>query len=40
MKGDFKGEYFPLTGSKSYAKMPNGMSHEKEEKLRSCGNLF
>lgn len=35
-----KGDYFPLNGSKSYAPKPTGMSHEKEEKLRACGNLF
>ena len=27
-------------GSKSYDKQPNGMSEEKEEQLRSNGNLF
>jgi len=40
MDGDLKGEYFPLNGSKSYAPMPAGMSEEKEETLRSRGNLF
>ncbi len=40
MSGDFKGDYFPLNGSKSYAPKPNGMSVEKEESLRHCGNLF
>merc|ERR1712054_433239 len=40
MKGDLKGDYFPLNGSHSYAPKPNGMSVEKEEELRSCGNLF
>lgn len=34
------GEYFPLHGSKSYAAQPNGMSEDKEEQLRSKGNLF
>merc|ERR1719440_1567076 len=37
---DLKGEYFPLNGSRSYADKPNGMSVEKEEELRKCGNLF
>jgi len=40
MTGDFKGEYFPLNGSKSYEAKPNGMSIEKEDELRKCGNLF
>merc|ERR1711861_76487 len=40
MTGDLKGDYFPLNGSRSYAPKPNGMSVEKEEELRSCGNLF
>lgn len=40
MDGDFKGDYFPLNGSRSYAPKPNGMSVEKEEELRTCGNLF
>merc|ERR1711988_155403 len=40
MEGDLKGDYFPLNGSRSYAPKPNGMSLEKEESLRSCGNLF
>merc|ERR1711959_705593 len=35
-----KGDYFPLNGSKSYAKKPEGMSLEKEEELRTKGNLF
>jgi len=34
------GDYFPLNGSRSYAKKPTGMTLEKEEQLRSCGNLF
>merc|ERR1712166_1038331 len=37
MTGELKGEYFPLAGSRSYAAMPNGMSAEKEETLRSRG---
>jgi len=40
MDGDLKGDYFPLNGSRSYAPKPNGMSVEKEESLRSNGNLF
>jgi creatine kinase len=40
MKDDLQGDYFPLNGSKSYAPKPNGMSLEKEEELRKCGNLF
>merc|ERR1712178_341834 len=40
MQGDLAGDYFPLNGSRSYAPKPNGMSVEKEEELRKCGNLF
>jgi len=40
LEGDLKGDYFPLNGSKSYAAKPNGMTKEKEEELRSAGNLF
>jgi len=40
MQGDLAGDYFPLNGSRSYAPKPNGMSLEKEEELRKCGNLF
>merc|ERR1712070_728952 len=40
MTDDLKGDYFPLNGSHSYAPKPNGMSEEKEENLRKCGNLF
>ena len=40
MTGDFKGEYFPLNGSRSYELKPSGMSVEKEEELRKSGNLF
>jgi len=40
MEGDLKGDYFPLHGSRSYAAKPDGMTHKKEEELRSCGNLF
>jgi creatine kinase len=35
-----KGDYYPLNGSKSYPPKPDGMSVEKEEELRKCGNLF
>jgi len=40
MTGDLKGDYFPLNGSRSYGPKPNGMSKEKEEELRTKGNLF
>jgi len=41
MTGELKGEYFPLNGSKSMEEQGiNGMSKEKEEQLRSGGNLF
>merc|ERR1712233_258985 len=40
MKGDLKGEYFPLHGSQSFAAKPGGMTEEKEEALRKNGNLF
>jgi len=40
MKDDLKGDYYPLNGSKSYPPKPDGMSVEKEEELRKCGNLF
>jgi len=40
MKGELKGDYYPLNGSKSYAPKPNGMTDEKEEELRKKGNLF
>jgi len=40
MEDDLKGEYFPLHGSRSYEAKPGGMTHEMEEQLRSCGNLF
>merc|ERR1719261_242456 len=40
MSGDLKGDYFPLHGSRSYPQKPTGMSEEKEETLRKCGNLF
>jgi len=37
LTGELKGTYYPLNGSRS---MPGAMDHEKEEKLRSNGNLF
>merc|ERR1712070_272087 len=40
MKGDLKGDYFPLNGSRSYPPKPEGMSVEKEDALRKMGNLF
>merc|ERR1711871_988907 len=40
MKGDLKGDYFPLHGSRSYPPKPNGMSVQEEEALRKMGNLF
>merc|ERR1712216_895173 len=42
MEGDLKGEYFPLNGSRSNPNgdKPTGMSVEKEEELRTKGNLF
>merc|ERR1719436_838717 len=40
LEGELKGDYFPLNGSRSYAPKPTGMSVEKEEELRSAGNLF
>jgi len=40
MTGELAGDYFPLNGSTSYAPKPEGMSLEKEEELRTKGNLF
>merc|ERR1711988_2020219 len=40
MKGDLKGDYFPLHGSRSYSPKPNGMTEAKEDELRKMGNLF
>jgi creatine kinase len=40
MTGEFKGDYFPLNGSRSYVAKPTGMTVEKEEELRKVGNLF
>jgi len=40
MTGDLAGDYFPLAGSRSYGAKPGGMTADKEESLRSRGNLF
>jgi len=40
LEGELSGDYFPLAGSRSYETKPTGMSAEKEESLRSNGNLF
>lgn len=40
LEGELKGDYFPLCGSRSYEAKKDGMSPEKEEELRSKGNLF
>jgi len=40
LDGELAGDYFPLSGSRSYAPKPNGMSHQEEEDLRNRGNLF
>ena len=40
MKGDFKGDYFPLHGSKSYGPKPSGMSSEKEEYLNIASKSY
>merc|ERR1719502_1613100 len=40
LKGELKGDYFPLHGSKSYEAKPGGMDEAKEESLRKGGNLF
>lgn len=40
MKGDLKGDYYPLNGSRSYGPKPTGMTKDKEAELRSMGNLF
>ena len=40
LTGELAGKYYPLNGSRSFPAMPNGMTHEKEENLRSNGNLF
>lgn len=38
--GRFSGEYLPLAGSGSWARMPQGMSADEAERLRSLGALF
>jgi creatine kinase len=40
LKGELKGDYFPLHGSKSYSPKPSGMTEAQENHLRSKGNLF
>merc|ERR1712135_67763 len=40
MTGDLAGDYFPLAESRSYSAKPGGMTEEKENSLRSRGNLF
>jgi len=40
LEGDLAGDYYPLTGSRSYAEKPNGMTVEKQDQLRENGNLF
>jgi len=40
LEGELKGDYFPLHGSLSYGPKMGGMTPDKEEKLRSRGNLF
>jgi len=40
LKGELKGDYYPLHGSKSYSAKPTGMTEAQENHLRSKGNLF
>ena len=40
LKGNLKGDYYPLHGSMSYIPKIGGMSEQKEDDLRSAGNLF
>mmetsp|Transcript_63176 Transcript_63176/g.119508 ORF Transcript_63176/g.119508 Transcript_63176/m.119508 type:complete len:1033 (+) Transcript_63176:109-3207(+) len=40
MDGKLKGDYFPLTASRSYAPKPGGMSPEEEEELRTANLVF
>lgn len=40
LDGELKGDYYPLKGSRSYAKKMGGMNEEMEEGLRKAGNLF
>merc|ERR1719424_402512 len=35
LTGELEGDYFPLSGSESYAAKPGGMTTEEEEKLRT-----
>ena len=34
------GDYFPLSGSRSFQTKPNGMDEEKQTELRGKGNLY
>eukprot|EP00927_Polykrikos_kofoidii_P072619 TRINITY_DN68721_c0_g1_i1.p1 TRINITY_DN68721_c0_g1~~TRINITY_DN68721_c0_g1_i1.p1 ORF type:complete len:1415 (-),score=218.75 TRINITY_DN68721_c0_g1_i1:288-4532(-) len=40
LTGDIQGDYFPLTGSESYAPKPGGLSIEEADMLRKEGFLF
>ena len=40
LTGELKGDYYPLSGSNSYAAKPGGMSAAEEEKLREDHFLF
>jgi creatine kinase len=40
LEGDLAGEYFPLSGSRSYAPKPKGMPEAYAKELMSKGNLF
>jgi len=40
LEGELKGEYFPLAGSTTYAKKPNGIDKETEEGLIKQNFLF
>jgi creatine kinase len=40
LTGDLQGEYYPLSGSSSYALKPEGMDFEDEEALSEGGFLF
>merc|ERR1711957_745166 len=40
MGGELKGDYFPLAGSTTYAKKPNGIDKETEESLIKQNFLF
>ncbi|EEQ99989.1 Creatine kinase M-type, putative [Perkinsus marinus ATCC 50983] len=40
LKGELKGDYYPLHGSKSYGPKPGGMTQEQEEDMREKHFLF